>query len=54
MGDAVVSVLGKSLVRIEKMAVRAVSHSGTKDELLDLAGIDASHIVEKVHQLTNK
>jgi len=30
------------------MAVRKISQSGTKDELLNDAGIDAAHIVAKV------
>jgi len=34
--------------QVIKMAVQKISQSGTMDELLDDAGIDASHIVKKV------
>jgi len=34
--------------QVIKLAVRKISQSGTKDELLNDAGIDASHIVNKV------
>jgi len=37
--------------QVIKMAVRKISQSGTKDELLNDAGIDANHIVTKVKSL---
>lgn len=54
LGDFVLSALAKDAVVVEKMAVRDISHSGTKDELLDRAGISAQHIAEKVKSLSSK
>lgn len=48
LGDHVLSALSNTGARVEKMAVSDFSHSGLKDELLDLAGISANHIIKKV------
>ena len=48
LGDFVLSALSRSGAVIEKMAVKEISKSGTKDELLDFAGINAKHIIKKV------
>lgn len=48
LGDFVLSAISKSGAAIEKMAVKEISKSGTKDELLDFAGINAKHIIKKV------
>jgi transketolase len=48
MGDfATAAVAGKN-VQVEKMAVKAISESGKMEELLNHAGIDAAHIIDKV------
>lgn len=52
LGDSVLAAVAMDNVRVAKMAVTAISHSGTKDELLDAAYISAKHIVEKVKSLT--
>lgn len=53
LGDVVLSAMAdvKSAAHVEKMAVREISRSGTKDELLDFAGISAKQIVAKVKSL---
>ncbi|HEX8965477.1 MAG TPA: transketolase [Patescibacteria group bacterium] len=51
MGDFAIAAVSENGVKVVKMAVIGHSHSGTKDELLDRAGISASHIVEKVKSL---
>jgi transketolase len=47
-GDFAAAVLTDEEVRVIKLAVRKISQSGTKDELLNDAGIDAAHIAKKV------
>ncbi|HYV93713.1 MAG TPA: transketolase [Chitinophagales bacterium] len=51
MGDFVLEAVEGTGGRVEKMAVRKISQSGLKDELMDDAGINASHIVKKVREL---
>jgi len=51
MGDfaaAALTGMGKA-IQIEKMAVRKISQSGTMEQLLGDAGIDAAHLVVKVN-----
>lgn len=50
LGDFVLSAVSLLRVRVEKMAVSTFPRSGTKDELLEFAGISTQHIVEKVKQ----
>jgi transketolase len=50
-GDFAAAALSDQKVQVIKMAVRKISQSGTKDELLKDAGIDASHIVARVKSL---
>jgi len=50
MGDFTASALADTNGRVIKMAVTKISQSGTKDELLDDAGISANHIVNMVKQ----
>jgi transketolase len=50
-GDFAAAALSGQQVQLIKMAVRKISQSGTKDELLNDAGIDASHIVASVKSL---
>jgi transketolase len=47
-GDFVAEALSGQHGQVIKMAVQKISQSGTMDELLGDAGIDAKHIVEKV------
>jgi len=51
LGDFVLSAVSGEAINVIKMAVTDHSHSGTKDQLLDRAGISASHIIEKVKSL---
>jgi transketolase len=48
LGDFVATALSEQEGQVIKMAVRKISQSGTMDELLGDAGIDAKHIVAKV------
>ena len=48
LGDFVAAALSDQHGQVIKMAVQKISQSGTMDELLRDAGIDAAHIVEKV------
>jgi transketolase len=48
LGDFVAAALSNQQGQVIKMAVQKISQSGTMDELLNDAGIDAKHIVEKV------
>lgn len=52
-GDFVMSALSGE-GQVIKIAVRKISQSGTKDELMNDAGIDASHIVSKVKSVLKK
>jgi transketolase len=51
LGDAVLSAVGSEGVRVNKLAVREIPHSGKPDELLDRYGISARVIVETVKKL---
>jgi transketolase len=50
-GDFVAAALSDQQGQVIKMAVQKISQSGTMDELLNDAGIDAGHIVEKVKNI---
>ena len=54
MGDFAAAALAGTSGRITKMAVTKISQSGTKDELLDDAGISAAHIVSLVKQMVGE
>jgi transketolase len=54
LGDFVAAALSDQQGQVIKMAVQKISQSGTMDELLNDAGIDADHIVEKVKSLLSK
>ena len=51
MGDFALAALSSTGGQVIKMAVTKISQSGTKDELLDDAGINAAHIVKKIKEL---
>lgn len=51
MGDFATSAVEGMNVLVEKMGVTKISQSGTKDQLMDDAGISASHIVDCVKKL---
>ncbi len=53
MGDFAAAAVSDINGRIEKMAVSKISQSGTKDELLDDAGISAKHIIARLKELIN-
>ncbi len=51
IGDAVLSAVGSEGVRVHKMAVREIPHSGKPDELVDHFGLSARAITETVKRL---
>jgi transketolase len=51
MGDFALAALSATAAQVVKMAVIKISQSGTKDELLNDAGINFTHIINKVRQL---
>jgi transketolase len=46
LGDAVLSAVGTEGIKVHKLAVRTIPHSGKPDELVDHFGIGARSIVE--------
>ena len=57
LGDAVLDVFAQydgPLPRVVKLAVQSMPGSGTPDELLEEAGINAHHIVQAVKVLAHK
>jgi transketolase len=51
LGDAVLGAVGSEGVRVHKMAVREIPHSGRPDELVDHFGLSARAIVETVKRI---
>jgi transketolase len=51
LGDAVLGAVGSEGVRVHKMAVREIPHSGRPDELVDHFGLSARAIVETAKKL---
>ena len=51
LGDAVAGELSAEGVRVHKLAVRELPHSGKAEELLAKYGIDAHAIIQKVKAL---
>ena len=49
--DAVLSAVGREGIRVQKMAIREIPHSGKPEELLDRYGISARVIVETVKKI---
>jgi transaldolase len=49
VGDAVLSALAQEEVRVYKLAVREIAHSGRAAELIEKFGISSGHIVNAVH-----
>ena len=48
LGDAVFSALAEEKVRVYKLAVREIAHSGKSKELIEKFGISSGHIVNAV------
>ena len=48
LGDAVLSALAEEPVRVYKLAVREIAHSGKSKELIEKFGISSGHIVNAV------
>jgi transketolase len=48
LGDAVLSALAEESVRVYKLAVREIAHSGKAKELIEKFGISSGHIVNAV------
>jgi transketolase len=56
IGEAVIAALveaGAAPTAVRRLAVNRVPHSGKPEELLDIFGISARHIVEAVQQLSH-
>jgi transketolase len=51
LGDAVLSAVSAEGVKVHKLAVRTIPHSGKPDELVDHFGIGARSIVEAAKQI---
>ena len=51
LGDAVLGAVGTEGIKVHKLAVRAIPHSGKPDELVDHFGIGARSIVEAAKQI---
>ncbi len=51
LGDAVLSAVATEGIKVHKLAVRTVPHSGKPDELVDHYGIGARSIVEAAKQI---
>lgn len=51
IGDAVLGALGSEGIRVHKLAVRKIPHSGKPEELVDHFGIGARSIVEAAKQV---
>lgn len=51
LGDAVLSAVATEGIRVHKLAVRAIPHSGKPDELVDHFGIGVRSIVETATQI---
>ena len=51
LGDFATAAVSDMNVRVEKIAVSQISRSGSKDQLMNLAGIDASGIIGRVKEL---
>jgi Transketolase, C-terminal subunit len=52
LGDAVLSAVGPEGIKVYKLAVRTIPHSGKPDELVDHFGIGARSIVEAAKRIT--
>ena len=52
LGDAVLNAVATEGLRVHKLAVRAIPHSGKPDELVDHFGIGARSIVEAAKNIT--
>jgi transketolase len=53
VGDAVLAAVNADGVKVHKLAVTEIPHSGKPEQLLDRYGISARHIVEKVRKLVS-
>jgi transketolase len=51
LGDAVLDAVGSEGIRVHKLAVRAIPHSGKPEELVDHYGIGARSIVEATQHI---
>lgn len=51
IGDAVASAVSKEGIKVYKLAVNDLPRSGKPDELMDMFGISARHIIETVKRL---
>lgn len=51
LGDAVLGAVGSEGIRVHKLAIREIPHSGKPDELVDHFGISARAIVETAKRL---
>lgn len=54
MGDFIASAVSDMNCHVEKMAVTKISESGSKEQLMNQAGIDAVSIVARIRELIKK
>lgn len=54
LGDFIIAAVADKAVKVEKLAVKKIEQSGTKEELLKDAQIDSNAIIEKTKQLLQK
>ena len=52
IGEAVLSAVGSKGIKVHKLAVNGIPRSGKQEELLEVYGISANHIVRTVKALT--
>lgn len=52
IGDAVAAAVSKEGIRVLKLAVNDIPRSGKPEELMDMFGISAKHIIETVKRLS--
>ena len=52
IGEAVLSEVGSKGIKVHKLAVNGIPRSGKQEELLEVYGISANHIVRAVKALT--
>jgi len=52
IGEAVLSEVGSKGIKVHKLAVNGIPRSGKQEELLEVYGISANHIVQTVKALT--
>jgi len=53
LGDFIIDAVSGMNIQVEKIAVPQISRSGSKEQLLNMAGIDAAGIIASINKLIN-